>query len=54
MKVGDLVRYRRGAFVSRQLGVIAKKGHSKCFVSWLDGMSSWCVLSMLEVVNESR
>jgi len=54
MKVGDLVRYRRGGRVPRQLGVITKSGHSKCFVLWADGWSNWCVLSMLEVVNASR
>jgi len=36
------------------LGIIAKRGYGKCFVAWLNGMSNWCVFSMLEVVNESR
>ncbi len=50
MQVGDLVRHRRSE--SGRLGVIAKAGGEKYFVAWLDGWSSWCILSMLEVVNE--
>ncbi len=49
MNVGDLVRRTDGS-----LGIIAKRGYGKCFVAWLNGMSNWCVFSMLEVVNESR
>ena len=52
MKAGDLVRHRRSE--SGRLGVIAKVGGEKYFVSWIDGWSSWCVPSVLEVVNESR
>ncbi len=53
MQVGDLVRHRRSE--SGRLGFIARVGiHGKYFVSWLDGWSSWCVPSMLEVVNEGR
>ena len=53
MRVGDLVRRRRGAERGR-LGIVAKRGVGKCFIAWLDGWQNWCVLSMLEVVNEGR
>ena len=51
MQVGDLVRRRRGAARGR-LGIVAKRGVGKCFIAWIDGGQNWCVLSMLEVVNE--
>ena len=50
MQAGDLVRHRRSE--SGMLGVIAKRGYDKCFVAWLSGRSSWCVFSILEVVND--
>ena len=52
MKVGELVRHRRSE--SGMLGIVAKRGYGKCFIAWLDGWSSWCIFSMLEVVNEGR
>ena len=52
MKTGDLVRHRHSE--SGRLGLIIKRGYGKCFVAWLDGWSSWCIFSLLEVVNESR
>ena len=52
MDVGDLVRHRHSE--SGRLGIVTKRGYGKCFIAWLDGWSNWCVLSMLEVVNESR
>ena len=52
MQAGQLVRHRYSE--SGLLGVISKKGRGKCFVAWLDGRSSWCVFSLLEVVNASR
>ena len=51
MKVGDLIRRRRGAACGR-LGIVAKRGVGKCFIAWIDGGQNWCVLSMLEVVHE--
>ena len=52
MDVGDLVRHRHSE--SGILGIVAKRGYGKCFIAWLCGRSSWCVLSMLEVVSEGR
>ena len=49
MDVGDLVRHRHSE--SGILGIVAKRGYGKCFIAWLCGRSSWCVLSMLEVVK---
>ena len=49
MQVGDLVRHRHSE--SGRLGIVAKRGYGKCFIGWLDGYSSWCVMSLLEVVN---
>lgn len=51
MKVGDLVRHRRSE--SGMIGVVVRGGDSKLFVAWNDGRISWCVRSVLEVVNES-
>ncbi len=51
MQVGDLVRHRHSE--SGRLGIVAKRGYGKCFIAWLDGWSSWCIFSLLEVVNES-
>ena len=50
MKIGDLVRHRRSE--SGMLGVVVREGDSKLFVAWSDGRISWCVLSMVEAVNE--
>jgi uncharacterized membrane protein YgdD (TMEM256/DUF423 family) len=51
MKAGDLVRHRLSE--SGILGVIVKVGGSKLLVAWNGGRTSWCVCSMVEVVNES-
>jgi len=52
MQAGDLVRHKRSE--SGRLGVITKRGYGKARIAWIDGWSSWCIFSMLEVVNESR
>ena len=52
MKVGDLVRHRLSE--SGMLGVVVKEGGSKLLVAWNGGRTSWCVLSMVEAINESR
>ncbi len=50
MQIGDLVRHRHSE--SGRLGIMVKRGYGKCFIAWFDGYSSWCVFSMVEVVNE--
>ena len=50
MKIGDLVRYRQSE--SGMIGIVLKEGHNKLFVAWNDGRISWCIHSMVEVVNE--
>ena len=50
MKAGDLVRHRLSE--SGLLGVIVKVGGSKLLVAWNGGRTSWCVLSMVEALNE--
>jgi len=52
VRAGDLVRHRRSE--SGMLGVVVKAGDSKLLISWNDGRTSWCILSMVELVNESR
>ena len=50
MRVGDLVRHRLSE--SGILGVVVKVGGSKLLVAWNGGRTSWCVLSMVEALNE--
>ena len=52
MKVGDLVRHRHSE--SGILGIITKKGYGKVWIAWSCGRLNWCILSMLEVISESR
>ena len=50
MQAGDLVRHRRSE--SGMLGLVLREGSSKLFVAWNDGRISWCIRSMVEVVND--
>ena len=52
MNVGELVRHRRSE--RGMLGVVVKSGADKLFVAWDDGRISWCVRSLVEVINASR
>ena len=52
MQVGDLVRHRRSESGMLGLVIRAPSPDSKLFVAWSDGRISWCVRSMVEIVNE--
>jgi hypothetical protein len=51
MQVGELVRHRHSE--SGMLGVVVKSGYNKLLVAWSDGRTSWCIRSVVGVVNES-